>query len=81
MVTITRKKKKTKNLSELREEKKEERLIRAWSFESAGFGAIRKVDYFIQGDRVINTEKHTEDVKEIVLAKIRREMLDGSITY
>ena len=73
---IIKKKKITKRAPEKKSPVKKEAgdfpIIRAWGYERAPFGSIRKVDYFIKGDKVVGKEVSTEDVKEIVLAKIRR---------
>jgi len=57
-------------------EEKEELIFRAWSFEKGSFGAIKQVNYLIKGDKIISKKYGTEDVREIILSKIRREMID-----
>lgn len=55
---------------------KDEPVRRAWGFERGSFGAIKQVNYLIKGDEVVSKEYMNEDVREIVFAKIKREMID-----
>ena len=55
---------------------KAEPVRRAWGFERGSFGAIKQVNYLIKGDEVVSKEYMNEDVREIVFAKIKREMID-----
>lgn len=68
-------KEKTPKPQRKRTNKKEEPVkLKAWTTVPGGLGSLHRVCLEIEDDKIVNVERHPEDMPHIVYAKILREM-------
>ena len=58
--------------------KTDEKPFRAWSFIKVPGCGYKRMELLISGKKVLELNEHEPDVKEIVLAKIKRDMVNGN---
>jgi hypothetical protein len=58
--------------------KTDEKPFKAWSFMKVPGCGYKRMELLISGNKVLELTEHEPDIKEIVLAKIKRDMINGN---